>query len=372
MPKRDKNIKEITLKSGAKRYKYNTYIGLDPVTRKRAFANGTFRTYNEAKQSYDEVRAKGTKNYVKPKQKTVDDIYKVWFPAYQQTVKESTANKTKINYKVHIKPWFKNDYIDKINPIKFQKWVNELYKDLVKYKEVINRFGQIYDYASSLGYCERIYNPVNAVIIPKKTKRHRRNIKDNFYTLEQLQAFLKVAKKQNYRSYTYFLLLATTGLRKSEALALKWSDIDWDAGTVSVTKTLAVGIDNKLIVQTPKSLTSDRPIPLSKNMITVLKKYREKQNKIYSIIFHGFSDNYVNLSKPDRWLTAIYNADKSLKKITIHGFRHTYATLNKDQERTDVEAVMGHNSLEMTEHYTHATASGMERIRDNVNELDIK
>lgn len=42
MPKRDKNIKEITLKSGAKRYKYNTYIGLDPVTGERVFANGTY------------------------------------------------------------------------------------------------------------------------------------------------------------------------------------------------------------------------------------------------------------------------------------------------------------------------------------------
>ena len=106
-------------------------------------------------------------------------------------------------------------------------------------------------------------------------------------------------------------------------------------------------------------------------MITVLKEYRKQQKIICPIIFHGISSNYVNLSKPDRWLQAIYNADKSLKKITIHGFRHTYATLNKNQERTDVEAVMGHNSVEMTEHYTHATQEGMESIRSYMNSLNI-
>lgn len=372
MPKRDKHIKQYKLKNGDVRYMFHAYLGKDPVTGQPIqITKRKFATYNEAKEVYDELIAKGVKGYIKPKQHTVDEVYKVWFEAYKETVKQSTANKTAINYKVHIKPWFGNDYIDQIDTAKFQSWVNSLYKNLVKYKEVINRFSQIYDYGAALRYCQKIYNPVNAVIIPRKTKRRRRNIQKNFYTLDQLKQFLKVAKKQNYRSYTYFLLLATSGIRKSEALALTWSDIDWEAKTVSITKTLALGIDNKLIVQTPKSLTSNRPIPLTEHMISVLKEYRKQQKIICPIIFHGISSNYVNLSKPDRWLQAIYNADKSLKKITIHGFRHTYATLNKNQERTDVEAVMGHNSIEMTEHYTHATQEGMENIRSYMNSLNI-
>lgn len=90
MPKRDKNIKEITLKSGAKRYKYNTYIVLDPVTGERVFANGT----------YDKVRLEGTRHYSKPKQKTVDEVYAMWFETYKKEVKESSANKVNINYSI--------------------------------------------------------------------------------------------------------------------------------------------------------------------------------------------------------------------------------------------------------------------------------
>lgn len=79
MPKRDKHIKEITLKNGEKRYKYNTYIGLDPVTKKRVFANRTYDNYNDAKDAFDRVRLEGVKHYSKPKQKTVDEVYKMWF-----------------------------------------------------------------------------------------------------------------------------------------------------------------------------------------------------------------------------------------------------------------------------------------------------
>ena len=180
MPKRDKNIKEITLKSGAKRYKYNTYIGLDPVTGERIFANGTYDNYNDAKDAYDKVRLEETRHYSKPKQKTVDDVYKIWFPIYRNEVKESTANKTQINYRVHIKPWFGSDYIDQISSEKFQAFANKKAEELVKFREIINRFDQIYKYAAAMRYCRREDNPVNMIIIPKKQHEKEETLKPIF------------------------------------------------------------------------------------------------------------------------------------------------------------------------------------------------
>lgn len=220
MPKRDKNIKEITLKNGEKRYKYNTYIGLDPVTKKRVFANGTYDNYNDAKDAFDRVRLDGVKHYSKPKQKTVDEVYKMWFEIYRNETKESSANKVNINYNVHIKPWFGDDYIDQISSEKFQAFANKKAQELVKYREIIARFNQLYKYAAAMKYCRREDNPVNMIIIPKKTTRKRRDIKNNFYTLKELKEFLSAAEKHDFRYYTYFYLLASTGLRKSEALAL--------------------------------------------------------------------------------------------------------------------------------------------------------
>ena len=64
----------------------------------------------------------------------------------------------------------------------------------------------------------------------------RGDIKNNFYTLSELEEFLDATKNYDFRYYTYFLLLASTGLRKSEALALHWSNIDFKNKTVRVKK----------------------------------------------------------------------------------------------------------------------------------------
>lgn len=372
MPKRDKNIKEITLKSGAKRYKYNTYIGLDPVTGERVFANGTYDNYNDAKDAYDKVRLEGTRHYSKPKQKTVDEVYAMWFETYKKEVKESSANKVNINYCYHIKPWFGSDYIDQISSEKFQAFVNKKSQEIVKYREIIARFNQLYKYAAAMRYCKPEDNPVNMIIVPKKTTRKRRDIKNNFYTLKELKEFLAAAKEHDFRSYTYFMLLATTGLRKSEALALHWSDIDFDKKTLDVNKTLANGIGNKILVQSPKSADSKRIAVLTDHMASILLEYRRKNEVIYPIIFHKESGEYLNLSRPQSWLKSIYKSNPQLKKhITVHGFRHTYATLNKGEDMTDVQAVMGHATLSMTQHYTHSTQDGQNRVRDFMNELGL-
>lgn len=372
MPKRDKHIKTYKLKSGEIRYWFQAYLGKDPITGKAVqITRKKFKTYNEAKDNYDNLIAQGTKHYIKPRQKTFDDVYNLWFPVYQNTVKESTANKVDINYRIHLKPWFGEDYIDQIDSEKFQLFVNKKAEELVKYREIINRFDQIYKYAAAMKFCKHEDNPVNMVIIPRKTTRKRRDISKNFYTLDELKDFLNAAKDQNYKYYTYFMLLATTGLRKSEALALRWSDIDWENKTVSVKRTLAIGLNNKLIVQSPKTFVGKRPTPLTDHMIETLKEYRKQDKLICPIIFHGNGNKYVSISKPSRWLGIIYNQNKDLRKISVHGFRHTYATLNKNQDDKDLQAVMGHTAIEMTEHYTHSTAEGRERIRSHMNSLNI-
>lgn len=372
MPKRDKHIKTYKLKNGETRYWFQAYLGTNPMTGKPVqVTRKKFTSYNEAKDTYDQLIAQGTKGYVKPKQKTIDEVYQLWFENYSRDVKESTANKTNISYNVHIKPIFGNDYIDQLSSEKFQLFVNQLADKLVKYRDVINKFNQIYKYGAAMQFCKFEDNPVNMVLIPRKTSRKRRDISKNYYSLAELQEFLRCAKEYNFRHYVYFMLLATTGLRKSEALALNWSDIDWDNKTLKVNRTLATGFNNKELLQDPKTIDSKRPTPLTDHMINVLKEYRKEDKLVSPIVFHGDGNKYQKISKPQRWLASIYKNYPHLRKITVHGFRHTYATLNKEQDTIDLQAVMGHADILMTEHYTHSTTEGRERIRSHMNSLNI-
>lgn len=166
-------------------------------------------------------------------------LYKLWFESYKDQVKESTANKIAIMYRVHLKTIFGDKYMDKIQVKDIQKFANKKAKEIVKYKDVVRQLGTLYEYAIRFGYVKE--NPVKRIIMPKKTSRPRRDIRKNVYTRQELEDFLAAAQKYSLRAYTFFKILSSTGLRKSEALALTWNDINLDKSTLEVNKTLSVG-----------------------------------------------------------------------------------------------------------------------------------
>ncbi|MBP2058639.1 integrase [Lactobacillus colini] len=379
MPKRDKNIKVVTLKSGEKRYKFNTYVGsvAVPGTRKkqRVFKSGTFKTYNEAKVAYDKVRADGVgHNYAASKQKTVDEVYQEWVKYYEKSVTGGTYHVTTRNYELHIKPALGDMYIDQIESSAFQQWVNELADSIVNYKAIIAVFNRIYKYGIIKKYCLPQDNPMFYALIPKKGKKGK-DTKDNFYTLSELKEFLEAAKSYSYRSYVYFYLIATTGMRKGEANALTWSDVDFENQTISITKTRTIDKNNKQITKNgTKTPNSTRKVVISTSVTKELKKYKaitqtDKTDLVFHIRYHALSKGY-----PSDWLKVIYRNNPTLKVITPHGFRHTFATIMRNSSNVkdlDVQFSMGHDSISMTNHYTHKTAEESQRILEALKKMDL-
>lgn len=375
MPKRkNTSIKEYKLKSGAKRYMFKMYLGLNSKGKKVETTRRGFKSYAEAEEAYNQLNIEKADDFVKQKQITIDEMYGLWFNRYKTTVKESTANKTAINYKVHIKPIFGRQYMDQISVKDVQTWADKLATKLVKFNDPIFVLRSFYEYAIRMNYVAS--NPVNSIIMPSKTSRPRRDIEDNVYTRQELETFLKVAKNYNLRAYTYFKLLSSTGLRKSEALALTWDDIDFINNTINIDKTLAVGFDNKIQVQTPKSKSSVRQVPITKNLIPVLNEYKNSEKILSNKLFHTRKGQYLSLSKPAQWLQGVYdNAPKNLKHITIHGFRHTFATLlisETNVKPKTVQMLLGHSNIQMTLNiYTHVNEQNKKEAVNVLNELNI-
>ncbi|WEV62998.1 tyrosine-type recombinase/integrase [Lactobacillus sp. ESL0731] len=89
-------------------------------------------------------------------------------------------------------------------------------------------------------------------------------------------------------------------------------------------------------------------------------------------LFHTQNGNYLTLSKPDQWRHAIYKANPKLKQITIHGFRHTFATLlisETNVKPKTVQMLMGHETIEMTmDIYTHLTSQNK---KDTINSIKL-
>ncbi len=111
-----------------------------------------------------------------------------------------------------------------------------------------------------------------------------------FYTKDQLQLFLKNTKENNsVKLYTFFRLLAYTGMRKSEALALQWEDIDYFNKTITIGKTIAQDEFNQVVLQVPKTKNSSRTIQLDDFTLKQLRIWQQEQMKI--MILYGYNTN---------------------------------------------------------------------------------
>lgn len=396
MPKRkNSSIKEYALKSGKKRYEFTVSLGKNSNGNRVLVHRRGFKSYSDAETVFNRIIQNKPDDYIKQKQIKIADLYPIWFDYYKTDVKESTANKTISNYENHIKPYFGNNFIDQISVASIQLWANKLAKNLVRYRVIIGILRSMYEYAMRLGYVKD--NPVLKILIPKRTTRKRRNIEENVYTQEELEAFLETAKKVSERVYAYFKLLSSTGMRRSEALALTWNDIDFINNTINIDKTLAYGFNNRLIVSKPKTKNSKRIIPLSETLKETLLTYRKSEKIVSNKIFHTITGNYVALSKPMQWLNEVYSLDhqeninyatkygipnpelyadqRDIKHITVHGFRHTFATLlieNTDVKPKTVQMLLGHSDIRITlDIYTHITKKNQDDAINAMKRLNL-
>ncbi|MBT8837838.1 hypothetical protein BTI03_02440 [Lactobacillus delbrueckii subsp. bulgaricus] len=88
-------------------------------------------------------------------------------------------------------------------------------------------------------------------------------------------------------------------------------------------------------------------------------------------IFSNEYGSYHDIATPRYWLDKVYKFNPKLRRITVHGFRHTFASLMTGAGVADVQLIMGHSSAEMTiGTYTHQTDRSVNRIREQIKKLE--
>jgi len=165
------------------------------------------------------------------------------------------------------------------------------------------------------------------------------------------------------------VLCLYTGLRIGELLALTWKDIDFVKGIMSVTKTCYDGKDESSkftrIIDTPKTETSVRNIPIPKQIISMLRKIKRESDSEY-VVASDETPVFVR--------TYQRSFELLLKKLNIphkgfHSLRHTFATraLECGMDVKTLSEILGHKNPTVTlNRYVHSL---MEHKRDMMNRL---
>lgn len=147
------------------------------------------------------------------------------------------------------------------------------------------------------------------------------------------------------------LLVSVTGLRRGELFGLKWEDIDFDAAEIHIVRSMVDQVEGP-----PKTLASRRPIPMSKELASALKKWQGKSE--YSDPKNWVFASPLALGKKPYWPDAVMKrhvlpAAKRAgitKKIGWHSFRRTLATLLQSSGASvkTTQELMRHASPVMT------------------------
>lgn len=380
------SYKKYQTKKGTK-WKFQLFLGRDNGKQIIKTRSG-FDTKKEASTAAAALEKQlHNENLLDNQYLTFEQVYHAWLENYKLTVKKSTWSVTNGIIKHHVLPIFGEQLVTEINTAQCQNAVNKWFDQPLKnYQVAFNYLTHVLDYAVQMKYI--VENPATAVIIPNSRQQKKADQRftgksskvksaNNYYTKDELKTFLDCAKKlDNKQAYPLFWLLAFTGARSGEICALSWSDVDFEHSSITINKTRA-WTSTGVIVQTPKTDQSKRTIYIDPKTKIILKKWRIQQRKNMLILGYNTlsSDQLVFTNKFNSMLQNATLAtfikkiveETGLKRITPHGFRHTYATLaiQGGLSPKELQTQLGHKDIQTTLNiYTAVTDQQLESIPD--------
>jgi integrase len=222
-------------------------------------------------------------------------------------------------------------------------------------------------------------NPAAAVQRPGVARREAKHV-----SAVDVTKLLLCAEGLHYRNV--LVLIASTGMRRGEALALHWSDIDLDAGVLAVRGTLG-RVGGKLIITEPKTERSRRSLPIAAPLVAMLRAHRADQDAERLAAGdqwqdHGlvFASEFGTPADPRNVLRTVQIASQKagMSGISVHTLRHSAAVawLEGQVHIRAVADLLGHSSIAVTgDIYGHTSddtaRAAVERLAERLGMLDV-
>lgn len=280
--------------------------------------------------------------------KTLFHIYYLyWIKIYKEgAVREVTLEKYRNSYK-HVKKLVPNLKLEEFDRVTYQKILNEY--ALTHERQTVIDFhhqikGAILD-AVDDRFIER--DPTRKAIFKGKSPRKKKQKYLNQFELHRLLSDLNLIEELNWD--WLILLIAKTGLRFSEALALTPSDFDFSHQTISITKTWDYKHQTGFLPTKNKS--SVRKVQIDWQIAMQFQQLIKKLPVEEPIFVKG----YVCNSTPNKHLER-HCKKSGIPVISIHGLRHTHASLLMfaGVSLASISRRLGHSSITTTQKvYTH-------------------
>jgi integrase len=349
--------------------------GLDGKRRRKSF---TARTQHEVRAklraAQREVEAGRSPS---PRSSTVGELLDWWLST--EILPSDRSQSTKVgheaNVRLHLRPVLGHHIASRLDPLALRSLLqgmkNKCLSSRTQQSAVVT-LKSAFKYAVDNGVLDR--NPIVRVRPPRPECDPER-VHD--IPVERLVRILQ--ESRNEPLHALWVLLATTGVRKGEALAWRWQDVDLDALTIRTERSLYRLRGGGLEVKTPKTANARRTLAIPQIAADALRAHRSRQASDrlaagtswvdQGFVFCGATGQPLDLKVPNRELHRICRR-LGLPPERVHNLRHSVATLGGVVAQGDMHSVskqLGHASISTTvDMYRHAVTAAQRALADGI------
>lgn len=298
---------------------------------------------------------------LKPRETVKEYLLNWLYNVIQNELKPGSFDRKEQSAKYQVIPYLGDIPLDDLSADEIQNMINKLktnysYSTIKKAYECIN---------GCLKYAvirQRLkYNPAISVTLPKNEKKAKSDI--HYFSHAEALAICNEAVSchtngnRKYRLGELIIFLLNTGLRIGEALALRWSDVDFDRRHIKIRRNVVYaqvrnGDDDKhyaLIEQSkPKTNSGSRIVPLNCKAMTAILSLKAINGQ-YEFVFATSTGKRTYPRNVDRMLRSICRT-LYIKPQGAHALRHTFASLlfQKGADVKTVSELLGHADTSIT------------------------
>jgi integrase len=369
-------------------------VGYDPETGKAKTRTLYGKTQEEVREKLLKVEMEKSLGARLDQDKvTLSEWLDRWLANYmQEKLRDTVYPSYEMNIRRHVKPYIGHITLKSLQTDDLQALFNYLLKDgrvTEKDKDInpglsrrtVAYIRTIIKEAITQAIHNRLIalNPVDGTTLPPASKKEVVP-----FLREEAEQFLNSIK--SHRLFAAYYLAFYTGLRRGEILGLMWKDIDFAADNFEVKRELVYVLDKKtekhvLNFQPPKTQKSKRTIPMTEDLVKVLKSHRAKQDDEKQFFGKPYQDEDLVFCSEDgkRLWPRNFNRqyDGLLKQCGLqhkkpHAMRHTIASMliEDGEDIRNVQEMLGHATLATTSDiYSHVMDKTKKKVMHRMNRL---